>query len=72
MFVTIPSSASFMARAESAVMKIYVWEPEFVDSLPAEVPHRRKRKSVTEILRAAYRKHFRDAHTRRAVKRWLR
>lgn len=53
-------------------MKIHVWEPEFVYSLPAEVPHRRKRKSVTEILRAAYRKHFRDAHTRRAVKRWLR
>ena len=53
-------------------MKIHVWEPEFVYSLPAEVPRRRKRKSVTEILRAAYRKHFRDAHTRQAVKRWLR
>jgi len=53
-------------------MKIHVWEPESVYSLPTEAPRRRKRKSVTEILRAAYRKHFRDAHTRQAVKRWLR
>jgi len=61
-----------MARAEFAAMKIHVWEPEFVYSLPAPVSRRRKRKSVSEILRAAYRKHFRDAHTRQAVKRWLR
>jgi len=61
-----------MHRAESAAMKIHVWEPEFVYSMPVEVPRRRKRKSVTEILRAAYRKHLRDAHTRQAVKRWLR
>lgn len=61
-----------MDGAESVAMKIHVWEPEFVYSLPTEVPRRRKRKSVTEILRAAYRKHFRDVHTRQAVKRWLR
>lgn len=61
-----------MGRAESAAMKIHVWEPEFVYSLPTEAPRRRKRKSVTEILRVAYRKHIRDAHTRQAVKRWLR
>jgi hypothetical protein len=31
-----------------------------------------RRRSIAEILRAAYRKHSRDEHTRRAVKRCLR
>lgn len=59
-----------MAAAESRAMKIHVWDPEFVHALPT--PRRRKRRTVSQILRAAYRRYLRDADTRQAVKRCLR
>jgi hypothetical protein len=51
-------------------MKAHVWDFEFGFQLSA--PRSRRRKTVTQILRAAYRKHGRDRDTRRAVKRCLR
>lgn len=53
-------------------MKIRVWlgDLEAVWTTPA--PRAPRRKTVTQILRAAYRRHGRDRHTRRAVRRCLR
>jgi hypothetical protein len=55
-------------------MKIHVWDHEvgFFSTRLAASPARPKRKTVAQILRAAYRKHVRDAHTRQAVKHCLR
>jgi hypothetical protein len=54
-------------------MKAHLWDNALGDpgSLSAARPARSKRKTVAQILRAAYRKHVRDADTRRAVKRCL-
>jgi len=53
-------------------MKTHVGDYEFGHGFrrPAAVPARRQ--TVTQILRAAYRKHVRDEHTKLAIKRCLR
>jgi len=53
-------------------MKTHVWEYEFGSDSRSSEPRPSRRKTVTEILRAAYRKHVRDRHTRLAIKRFLR
>jgi hypothetical protein len=53
-------------------MKAHVWDNEIGDRGQVQAPRPGRRKTVTQILRAAYRKHVRDAHTRQAVKRCLR
>jgi hypothetical protein len=54
-------------------MNPHIWDNAAGYSLPLSAvrPARSKRKTVAQILRAAYRKHVRDQHTRRAVKRCL-
>jgi hypothetical protein len=54
-------------------MNPHLWDnaASFSLPLPAVRPASSKRKTVSQILRAAYRKHVRDQHTRRAVKRCL-
>jgi len=55
-------------------MKIDVWDNQTGCQfrLPFQRRTRPKRQTVAQILRAAYRRHVRDAHTRQAVKRCLR
>jgi hypothetical protein len=55
-------------------MKVHVFDHEvgWQFALPSARPPRGKRKTVAQILRAAYRRHVRDACTRRAVKYCLR
>ena len=50
-------------------MKAHIWEQE--SALRSRRPAQPKRKTVAQILRAAYHKHVRDPHTRQAVKRCL-
>jgi hypothetical protein len=54
-------------------MKAHLWDSAIGYPVPlsAARPARPKRKTVAQILRAAYRKHVRDADTRRAVRRCL-
>ena len=53
-------------------MKFPVWCYEALSSYRAPVPRPSRRKTVSQILKAAYRKHVRDNHTKLAVKRCLR
>jgi len=55
-------------------MQVHVFDHEigYQFQLPRARPAPTKRKSVAQILRASYRKHVRDAHTRTALRRWLR
>jgi len=54
-------------------MKAHLWDNAIGYPVPltAARPARPKRKTVAQILRAAYRQHVRDQFTRRAVKRCL-
>jgi len=52
-------------------MKAHLWDLGFAVKRRA-ILRKPRRKSVTEILRAAYRPLMRDPHTRIAVKRCLR
>ena len=54
-------------------MKAHLWDNAIGYQVPltAARPARTKRKTVAQILRAAYRQHVRDQFTRRAVKRCL-
>ncbi len=54
-------------------MKTHVWDYDFGQSMRfATTTRTRRRKTVSQILRAAYRKHVRDAHTKKAIKHCLR
>jgi len=53
-------------------MTSHVWDYALGHGLRRGVGHPRRRKTVTEILRAAYRKHVHDRDTKRAIKRCLR
>ena len=54
-------------------MTTHVWDYALGQSLRQQAgrPSRRKEKTVTQILRAAYRKHVRDRDTKLALKRCL-
>lgn len=54
-------------------MKAHLWDIGMtVNCRPVSAPRKPRRKSVSEILKAAYRPLMRDPHTRTAVKRCLR
>ena len=53
-------------------MKTHLGEHEFGFGYRRPAHPQARRMSVAQILRAAYRKHGRDEHTRLAVKRCLR
>src|SRR5258707_750273 len=74
LFVTMLTPIALMLCASYADMKIHVWDNEIGCQFRPVSPRptRSKRKTVAQILRAAYRQHVRDPHTRRAVKRCLR
>ena len=53
-------------------MKTHLGDYEFGHGLRHTAKRPARRKSVTQILRAAYRKHVRDEQTKLALKRCLR
>jgi hypothetical protein len=53
-------------------MKSHVWDYALGHGFRPPTGRPPRRKTVTQILRAAYRKHVRDRHTRLAIKRCLR
>ena len=53
-------------------MKTHVGDHEFSFGFRRSPQGSARRKTVSQILRAAYRKHVRDEHTKLAVRRWLR
>jgi len=53
-------------------MTSHVWDYAIGHDFRLPAGRLPRRKTVTQILRAAYRKHVRDRHTRLAIKRCLR
>ncbi|MDR3403008.1 MAG: hypothetical protein P4L99_10975 [Chthoniobacter sp.] len=53
-------------------MKSHVWDYAIGHTVRRTAGRSVRRKSVTQILRAAYRKHVHDRDTKRAIKRCLR
>ena len=53
-------------------MKTPVWPVEFGHGYPLPATRPGRRKTVSQILREAYRKHLHDRFTKQALKRCLR
>ena len=53
-------------------MSSAIWDDTVSQEFRREAARRSRRKTVTQILRAAYRKHVRDRETKAALRRCLR